>query len=92
MNWAFDPKIKACQQAIDVVEATFPKKHYEDIEIYEAWPLRKIIENIVTIALEEEWKEILKWKPYLHWCAEWDGLLIDKGDPEFEVCTCFPKK
>lgn len=28
----------------------------------------------------------------LHYCPEWDGLLIDKNDPEFGVCTCFTKR
>ena len=40
-------------------------------------------------ALAEEYKEIRKWKPFLHWCPDWDFLLIDKGDSEFECCTCF---
>ena len=43
-------------------------------------------------AIKSEWKEIHRWKPYLHWCREWDGLLIDKGDPEFEACLCFNKE
>jgi hypothetical protein len=92
MNWVFDPKIKAGLLAKEVVEASFPKEHYDDIMVYEAWSMRHIMENLVEIALEEEWKEIRKWKPFLHWCSEWDGLLIDKNDPEFEVCTCFPKE
>lgn len=25
---------------------------------------------------------------FLHFCDEWDGLLIDQTDPEFECCTC----
>lgn len=53
MNWAFDKDIKARQLAVDAVEATFPTQHYDDILTYEAWPLRKIIENIVEIALQE---------------------------------------
>jgi len=28
---------------------------------------------------------------FLHFCIEWDDLLIDQTDPEFESCTCrFP--
>ena len=42
---------------------------------------------------EEEWEEILKYKPYLHFCmTAWDGLLIDEGDEEFECCQCFKDK
>jgi hypothetical protein len=41
--------------------------------------------------LEEEYREIHEWKPFLHWCPEWDYLLIDKSDGEFEVCTCFER-
>jgi len=40
--------------------------------------------------LEEEYKEIKRQRPYLHWCPEWDGMLIDEKDPEFECCACFP--
>ena len=25
---------------------------------------------------------------FLHFCDEWDGLLIDKSDPEFDCCGC----
>lgn len=25
---------------------------------------------------------------FLHFCDEWDGLLIDQTDPEFDCCTC----
>lgn len=25
---------------------------------------------------------------FLHFCDEWDGLLIEKGDPEFKCCSC----
>jgi hypothetical protein len=25
---------------------------------------------------------------FLHFCDEWDGLLIDREDPEFECCLC----
>jgi len=42
--------------------------------------------------LEAEWKEINQWKPFLHFCPEWDFLLIDKSDGEFDACQCFPKK
>jgi hypothetical protein len=24
-----------------------------------------------------------------HFCFDWDGMLIHKSYPEFEVCTCF---
>ena len=26
--------------------------------------------------------------PTLHWCAEWDWMLVDGGCPEFDVCIC----
>ncbi len=25
---------------------------------------------------------------FLHFCDDWDGLLIDQADPEFEACSC----
>lgn len=25
---------------------------------------------------------------WLHFCSEWDGLLIDQTDPEFDCCSC----
>lgn len=25
---------------------------------------------------------------FLHFCADWDYLVIDQTDPEFESCTC----
>lgn len=24
-----------------------------------------------------------------HYCPDWDYMLIDEGDPEFESCLCF---
>lgn len=32
--------------------------------------------------------------PTLHYCqAEWDGLLIEKGDPEYDgICMCHEKE
>lgn len=30
--------------------------------------------------------------PTLHLCPDWDFLLIDDSDPEFETCTCKPKE
>ena len=27
----------------------------------------------------------------VHFCAEWDGLLIGPMNPEFDCCTCFSK-
>lgn len=47
------------------------------------------MEECCKKALKEEWKEIRRWKPTLHWCPEWDYLLIQEGDPEFECCSCF---
>lgn len=43
----------------------------------------------VVAALDAEWEEINKWKPYLHFCMDWDGLLIDRHDDEFRACGCF---
>jgi hypothetical protein len=53
---------------------------------------QKWTKKIWEAAIESEYKEIRRQRPFLHWCYEWDGMLIDKNDPEFEVCTCFPKK
>lgn len=25
---------------------------------------------------------------FLHFCHEWDGLLIERGTPEFDCCSC----
>jgi hypothetical protein len=33
--------------------------------------------------------EELEAHPTLHFCTEWDGLVIEEGDPEFEACLCF---
>ena len=41
---------------------------------------------------DENWTEMRKWKPYLHFCTEWDGLCIDLNDPEFDACLCFDPK
>lgn len=30
--------------------------------------------------------------PTLHLCPDWDGLLIDDSDPEFETCHCDQKE
>lgn len=27
--------------------------------------------------------------PRLHFCEDWDFMLINDDDPEFEVCNCF---
>jgi len=27
--------------------------------------------------------------PFLHFCHEWDGMLIDETFPEFDCCICF---
>lgn len=40
-------------------------------------------------AIESEWEEIHKFKPFLHFCPDWDYMLIDKGQEEFENCFCF---
>ena len=51
LNWVFDKEIKPSQHAKDVVEVSFPEKHYGEIMTYEAWPMRRIMENLVEIAL-----------------------------------------
>jgi hypothetical protein len=33
------------------------------------------------------WWARLLW-PTLHYCCEWDGLLIDKSMDEYECCRC----
>lgn len=30
--------------------------------------------------------------PTLHFCREWDFLLIDDGDVEFEACLCYRER
>ncbi len=46
----------------------------------------------VEKAVNDEWKHINGWKPFLHYCAEWDYLLIDQHDDEFRACRCYPDK
>jgi len=29
--------------------------------------------------------------PRLHFCPEWDFMLINDDDPEFEACSCYYK-
>lgn len=35
-------------------------------------------------------EELIK-RPTLHFCIEWDELVIEEGDLEFEYCNCFIK-
>lgn len=53
--------------------------------------LDQVLEGARLQAVENEWREITSWKPFLHWCDEWDGLLVDEKDAEFEACNCFEK-
>lgn len=66
-------------------------------------PYFQIPENSITIQAflaghesgkesgeEDLWKRINEWKPTLHFCMEWDFLLIENGDREFEACHCGP--
>lgn len=53
MKCVFDISIQARELAVKVVEENFPVKHYENIMCYEAWPMRKIMENLIEIALQE---------------------------------------
>lgn len=46
----------------------------------------------VLDALDREWVQINAWKPFLHYCMDWDGLLIDNNDAEFMCCNCFEPK
>lgn len=41
-------------------------------------------------AIGHLWEEINQWKPTLHFCRDWDFLLIENGDPEFDACQCGP--
>lgn len=36
-------------------------------------------------------KDIEKY-PFLHYCWEWDNMLIYEEDPEFESCLCYRGK
>lgn len=54
------------------------------------------------ITVDQKWKWMESGKalpvwarevsPTLHFCNEWDGLLIEEGDPEFEACLCLGKE
>lgn len=33
-------------------------------------------------------QECIFLNPTLHFCMNWDHLLIDDSDPEYETCTC----
>ena len=33
--------------------------------------------------------KVVRTGKYAHACYEWDEMLIDEGDPEFESCLCF---
>lgn len=41
------------------------------------------IERVGTIPQECQFMN-----PTLHLCPDWDGLLIDETDPEYEACHC----
>jgi hypothetical protein len=47
---------------------------------------------LVQGAMMDEWAEMRRWKPFLHWCPDWDFLLVDRHDAEFEACHCFKNK
>jgi hypothetical protein len=49
------------------------------------------VERLVSEAIAKEWVEIHRWKPFLHFCDEWDGLLIDRDCPEFDCCGCYER-
>lgn len=53
---------------------------------------QSVIDRAIKEALTKEWEEIHKWKPFLHFCQDWDFLLIDKTDEEFEHCHCYEVK
>ena len=57
MKGVFDLKLQPRELAIKVVEENFPVEHYNDIMCYEAWPMRKIMENLIEIALLEAEKD-----------------------------------
>lgn len=50
--------------------------------------LAQALREAVETAIKEEWDGLLKWKPTPHYCPDWDYLLIDKNDGEFECCLC----
>lgn len=39
----------------------------------------------------DAWLEARRHKPGLHYCQDWDYLLIDRKDPEFQACGCYKK-
>jgi hypothetical protein len=51
--------------------------------------LERLLNEAEQRGEDKLWEEINQWKPNLHFCPEWDYLLIDKTDVEFECCRCF---
>lgn len=52
------------------------------------------LENIKAIQAPEKtggWQGLwnLDTLPYRHHCYEWDEMLIEAGDPEFDACLCY---
>ena len=41
--------------------------------------LERVGEKLDKIEIDAGW----------HYCKEWDGMLINKVHPEYDVCTCF---
>ncbi len=86
------------QTALDVINNN---KYLSDIIEHLKEPIRKerdaLSAELKLVKAEvaghkETWAEMKKWKPFLHWCHDWDGLLVDQDDVEFESCSCFENK
>ena len=39
-----------------------------------------------------EWRGVESTGKDLHYCHDWDGLVVDSNSPEYDSCNCFPKE
>lgn len=85
-------EIKLTDEQTKLMESMIEEVFSKDTPLKQLVYFQKWTKKIWDAALQAEYKHIHHWKPKLHWCQDWDGLLIDQGDPEFEHCNCFPKK
>ena len=67
------------------------KAHIGNMSVVVMEEIIKELEKLREAVLEE-WKAIHEHKPFLHYCWEWDGLLIDRCDPEFSCCKCYQRR
>ena len=64
-----------------------PRRRH-DVPVLKSW--------LTWHAIDSEVEEVMRYlqarSPTLHRCPEWDGICIEEGDSEYEVCQCFPKE